>query len=306
MEQEDNLIKEVKKYKTLTFIFAIISVILAALLIYSLINVKQVIVEKNNSLEQQTELQGELDSILQEYQIIKNEYGDLNAQLSEKDSAIVKQAKEIENLIRTQADYRKIKKKLELLQNQGKEYVRLLDSLYTENRILTNENKEVKNQNLKLSQEKEEWTKEKEVLNEKVTTAAKFKAYNISLKGIVFKLGGKKEEETDKAKRIDEFKVTYTLSENKLIPAGEINLYCRISLPDGRVLALGSADAYSFYNNEKQLQYTIKSTINYDNKAKQITMVWKLRKGDQAVPGTYTVQLFTDTDYIGETTLVLK
>ncbi len=35
-------------------------------------------------------------------------------------------------------------------------------------------------------------------------------------------------------------------------------------------------------------------------------MVWDLRKGDKAVPGTYTAQLFTDTDYIGEAILVLK
>ena len=243
MEQEDNLIKEVKKYKRLTFIFAIISVILAILLIYSLLNVRQIVVEKNTSLEQQSELQSELDSILREYHVIKNEYGDLNAQLSEKDSAIVKQAKEIEQLIHSQADYRRIKKKLELLQNQGKEYVFLLDSLYTANKNLTIENTEVKNQNIKLSQEKDELAKEREILNEKVNTAAKFKAYNISLKGVVLKQGGKKEEETDKSKRIDQFKVIYTLSENKLIPSGEINLYCRISLPDGRILALGSGEA---------------------------------------------------------------
>ncbi|NLJ81862.1 MAG: hypothetical protein GX330_01885 [Bacteroidales bacterium] len=306
MEQENNLIKEVKKYRKLTLIFAILSVILAIILIYSLLNVKQIVVERDMSLTQQTELQNELDSILREYEIIKNEYGDLNAQLSEKDSAIIKQAKEIEELIQSQADYRRIKKKLELLQNQGKEYVHLLDSLYTSNRILTIENKEIKDENIRLSQEKEALVQEKEDLHEKVSTAAKFKAYNISFKGINLKLGGRKEDETDRAKRVKLFRVSYTLSENKLIPPGEINLYCRISLPDGRVLALGTGDAYSFTNNDKKLQYTVKQVVNYENKAKQITMVWRLREGDKAVSGTYTAQLFTDTDYIGEALLELK
>ena len=68
------------------------------------------------------------------------------------------------------------------MQNQGKEYVYLLDSLYTVNKNLTLENKEVKEKNIKLSQEKEELVKEKEVLSEKVSTATKLKAYNISLK----------------------------------------------------------------------------------------------------------------------------
>ncbi len=306
MEKEEILIKEVKKYKNLTIIFVIISIILAILLIYFSLNIRQIVIEKDTFAEQQIELQEELDSILREYEIIKSEYGDLNAQLSEKDSAIVRQAKEIERLINAQADYRRIKKKLELLQNQGKEYVYLLDSLYTVNKTLTIENEEVKEKNIKLSQEKEELVKEKEVLSEKVNTAAKLKAYNISFKGIALRLGGKKEDETEKAKRINQFKLTYTLSENELIPPGEINLYCRISLPDGRVLALGTGEAYSFTNNEKLLQYTIKSTVQYENKAKKITMIWSLRKGDKAVPGTYTAQLFTDTDYIGEAILILK
>ncbi|MDY0015686.1 MAG: hypothetical protein RBS13_05700 [Bacteroidales bacterium] len=306
MEQEEILIKEVKKFKKLTVIFIIISIILAILLLFSLLNVRQIVVEKENSMEQQIELQEELDSILREYEIIKSEYGDLNAQLSEKDSAILEQANEIKKLISSQADYRRIKKKLELLQNQGKEYVHLLDSLYIVNEKLMLENTEVKTENIKLSQEKEVLVKEKEELSDKVSTASKLQAYNISIKGMSLRLSGKKEVETDRARRLDMFKISFTLSENKLIPAEEINLYCRISLPDGRVLALGSGDAYSFTNNDKKLQYTIKTSINYENKAKQITMVWKLREGDSAVPGTYTAQLFTDTDFIGETILVLK
>jgi hypothetical protein len=306
LESDETLKKEVRKYKQLTIIFAIISIILACLLIFSLFNVRQIIIEKETSIEMQQELHEELDSILFEYESIKQSYGDLNSQLSERDSAIVLQAREIERLIASQADYRRIKKKLELLQNQGKEYVRLLDSLYVVNKELTLENKAVKSENLKLSQEKQELSKEKDILSEKVSTAAKLKAYNINFKGILLRSGGKKEELTDKAKRVDQFKITFTLSENELIPSGEINVYCRISLPDGRILALGSGDSYSFYNNEKQLQYTIKSTLSYDNKAKSVTMIWKLREGDTAVAGTYTAQLFTDTDFIGESILVLK
>lgn len=306
LESDETLKKEVRKYKQLTIIFAIISIILACLLIFSLFNVRQIIIEKETSIEMQQELHEELDSILFEYESIKQSYGDLNSQLSERDSAIVLQAREIERLIASQADYRRIKKKLELLQSQGKEYVRFLDSLYVVNKELTLENKAVKSENLKLSQEKQELAKEKDILSEKVSTATKLKAYNINFKGILLRSGGKKEELTDKAKRVDQFKITFTLSENELIPSGEINIYCRISLPDGRILALGSGDSYSFYNNGKQLQYTIKSTLSYDNKAKSVTMIWKLREGDTAVAGTYTAQLFTDTDYIGESILVLK
>jgi seryl-tRNA synthetase len=216
------------------------------------------------------------------------------------------QAQEIRELIASQADYRRIKKKLELLQDQGKEYVRLLDELYTENKKLTEENTEIKQKVTRLSKEKEDLSQEKEVLEEKVTIAAKLKAYNISLQGVNTKSGGKKEDDTDKAKKVKKLKVTFTLSENELTPAGELTLYCRISLPDGRVLALGKGDAYCFTNDGKQLQYTIKTSVNYTNTAKHVAMEWDLRNDDKAVSGEYTVQIFTETDYIGQAKMVLQ
>lgn len=294
--------KNVKKYKILCVILVIIIIIILCLTFYFGNQTKQMAVVE----EQNTELQYELDSILREYEAIKSEYGDLNAQLSERDSAILAQAEEIKALIASQADYRRIKKKLELLQNQGKEYVHMLDSLYIVNQQLTEENIEIKQTVTRLSTEKQTLTEEKETLEEKVNVAAKMKAYNISLKGMNLKSGGKKEEETNKARRVKKLKVNFTLGENSLAPSGEMNIYARISLPDGRVLVLGKGDGYSFTNDGKQLQYTIKSTINYDHKTTPVEMAWDLRSGDVAVAGEYIVQLFTEADYIGQARMVLE
>ena len=302
----NNLERDVRKYKSLSIIAIIAALILLCITIYfihkSTIQVTQVTVFEEANIS----LQNELDAIIHEYEAIKKEYGDLNTQLSEKDSAILAQAQEIRELIASQADYRRIKKKLELLQDQGKEYVQLLDALYQENKQLTEENTEIKQKVTRLSQEKEELSQEKEILEEKVAIATKLKAYNISLQGINLKSGGKKEDETDKSKKIKKLKVKFTLSENELVAAGELMLYCRISLPDGRVLALGKSDAYCFNNNGKQLQYTIKSSVDYEQKAKQVTMEWDLRNDDKAVAGEYTVQIFTETDYIGQSTMILQ
>ncbi|MDR2410038.1 MAG: hypothetical protein LBE13_18275 [Bacteroidales bacterium] len=307
MEEINNIQdKNIKKYKRLSIVFAIIALLSVGVNVYYLTHFHEQQEEKNTVEEKNNNLQQELDSILLEYEDIKSQYGELNEQLTEKDSAILAQAEEIRGLIASQEDYRRIKKKLELLQNQGKEYVHLLDSLYIVNQQLTEEIIETKKTVTKLSKEKEELSVEKETLQEKVTTATKLKAYNVSLKGINLKSRGKKEEETNKAKRVKKLKVVFTLSENELFPAGELNLYCRISLPDGKVLALGKGDGYSFINEGKQLQYTIKSSVNYDNKAKQITMEWNLRPEDYAVSGEYTVQLFTETDYIGQAKMILQ
>jgi len=298
--------KDVKRYRMLSIAAVIVTLILLCITIYfihkSTVQVTQVAVYEEENIG----LQNELDSILREYEAMKSQYGDLNAKLSEKDSAILAQAQEIRELIASQADYRRIKKKLELLQDQGKEYVRLLDELYTENKKLTEENTEIKQKVTRLSKEKEELSQEKEVLEEKVTIATKLKAYNVSLRGMSVKSGGKKQDETDKSKKVKKLRITFTLSENELFPAGELTLYCRISLPDGRVLALGKGDAYSFTNDGKQLQYSIKTSVNYEKTAKQVLMEWDLRNEDKAVPGEYVAQIFTETDYIGQAIMILQ
>ena len=75
------------------------------------------------------ELQSELNELLAEHERIKEQYGELSEQLSEKDSIIMAGAAEIEKLINSQADYNRIKKQLARLQNISQEYVQEMDDL---------------------------------------------------------------------------------------------------------------------------------------------------------------------------------
>ena len=297
---------ETQKYKKLSVIFLIIAIALAMLLLFSLLRTKSASSAAKESTEQTIALQTELDSILLEYQLTKEQYGELNNQLIEKDSAIMAQAEEIKQLISSQSDYRRIKKKLELLQNQGQQYVHLLDSLYTVNANLTKENQEIKSENSKLNEQNKKLNLTQDSLNNKIKTASRLKAYDIHLEGVVMRNNGRTEESTIRCKRVKKFKISFTLGENAIKDAGNVNLYCRLSIPSGKVLALSDGDAYTFTNEGKLLQYTVKSTISYANKAQDVVMYWNLREGDEAVPGTYTAQIFTDEEYIGQATVTLK
>ena len=305
-EYKTNPNDESGKYKRLSNIFLVLSIVLAILLVLSLIRTGSTKNDLKASVAEQEELQDELDSIMTAYNLVKEEYGELNTQLTAKDSAILAQAEEIQKLISQQSDYRRVKKKLELLQNQGKEYVRMLDSLYAANETLTIENKKIKTENTRLNEEHRQLTVIQDSLNKRIKTASQLKAYDFSLRGITMKSGGKREEATNRSKRVEKFKVCFTLGENAITTPGDVNLYCRISIPDGKVLALGKGDAYTFTNEGKILQYTIKSTVPYENKAREVVMYWTLREGDVAVPGTYTAQVFTEDEYIGEANVTLK
>ena len=252
------------------------------------------------------ELQAELDSLLAEHERIKAQYGDLSDQLSEKDSIIMANAAQIEELINSQADYRKIKKQLARLQNISQEYVQEMDKLYKENQALKEENISVKAYLEQERQDKENIQKSNEALNAKISGAAVYKAYNIRSAGYMIKNKGN-EEPTDKAARVKRIKTTFILGENSLIEAGPVNVYCRIAVPgSGKVLTPGSGETYSFVHNGQRLQYSTKTVVNYDKQAQTVTMNWDLMSDDKAVKGKYVVQVFTDNQFLGESFFTLK
>ena len=252
------------------------------------------------------ELQAELDSLLSEHEKIKAQYGDLSDQLSEKDSIIMANAAHIEELINSQADYRKIKRQLARLQNISQEYVQEMDKLYKENKALKIENDSVKADLAQERLDKENVQKSNEALSAKISGAAVFKAYNIRSAGYMLKNKGD-EEVTDKAGRVKRIKTTFILGENSLIEAGPVNVYCRIAIPGtGKVLTPGSGETYSFVHNGQRLQYSTKTVVNYDNQAKNVTMNWDLEPDDKAIKGKYVVQVFTDDQFLGESYFTLK
>ena len=255
---------------------------------------------------QNMELQSELDSLLAEHNRIKEQYGELSDQLSEKDSIIMASAAEIEKLINSQADYNRIKKQLARLQNISQEYVKEMDQLYQENKALKEENQQVR---ADLEQEREvtrNMQKSNDDLSQKISNAAVYKAYNIKSAGYLVRNKGT-EEPTDKANKVKRIKTTLMLGENSLIEPGPVNVYCRIAIPEtGKVLTMGSGDTYSFVHNGQRLQYSCKTVINYKNKAENVTLNWDLMSDDKAIKGQYSVQLYTDDQILGETYFTLR
>lgn len=258
------------------------------------------------TIEEKDNLQTELEALLLEHDKIKLEYGDLSEQLSEKDSLILANADEIKKLINSQGDYKKIKKQLARLQNITQEYVTEIDQLYTENKRLKEENTQVKTQLAESKVESATLQQDKESLNKKIGDAAIHKVYNIHSRPIYFKRKGE-EVITEKASRVTQIKTSFILSENSLIPAGPVNVYCRIAIPEtGRVLTPGAGDAFSFNYNDQRLQYSVKKTINYTGNSEVVALLWDLKEKDKAVKGKYIIQVYTDNLLLGESAFELK
>lgn len=298
---------EIKKFKVATIVLSVVVLVLLIALIFTSVKVKTIVVEKDKAGEVTTELKGELDSLMNQHELIKKEYAAMSGKLTEKDSLIAANAEEINKLIATNADYRKIKKKLDLLRNMTQGYVQKIDSLYRVNSELTNENTRFRADIDKYKETTTTLETDKKNLTEKVTSAAKLKAYGISAKAVKLKSKGTKEEVVDKASRAERFKVSFTLSENNVAAAGSKTIYCRIARPDGKVLMVGEDDANSFVSGGNRLQFSLKKEIQYDNSAQNVTLNWDVKnEKEEAVKGRYYVILYVDGYQIGEGSFDLK
>lgn len=292
----------------------ILKIILAILLLIIIVLVWQLLdtrstidTLKTESLNIKQSLQSELDSVVAEHELIKVEYGTLTDSLSVKDSIINANAKEIQKLLDTQWEYYKVKKKLALLRKITQGYVHQVDSLFRVNQELKDENTEIKRVYRKEQRKNTELQKVNEELVDKVDQASVLTAYNIDAYGIYLRGRNDKEEITDKARKIEKVKVTLTIAENPIIPAGKKNIYVRIARPDKVIISKSKDVIYTFEYNGEKIQYSMMEEIEYKNKAMNLTLYWT--KQDLKIPamtGTYHVDIFADGQEIGHAQFELK
>lgn len=296
--------KKSGKGMIIALVVLLLAVVALIIWIFSMRSDMKVLKEEKEA--QRIELQKELDSLMYEHEMIKEEYGTLSDSLYVKDSIIQANAQEIRKLLDTQWEYYKIKKKLALLQEVSQGYVRQMDSLYTVNRALTEENMEIREDLQEARGEIEVMSRSNEVLTEKVGQASILQAYNMQAMAIRDR-GSGKEKETDKASRVDKIKVCFTIGENKVVEPGTKEIYVRIARPDKLILTKDRSDAYTFMYQGEKIQYSIKKLIDYQNLSMSLCLYWdKSYKEKEMMEGAYHVEIFYEDEVIGHTQFVLK
>jgi len=216
----------------------------------------------------------------------------------------------IEELIKEVAKHKgdatiisKLKKETQTLRSIMQSYVRTIDSLNTLNQTLVAEKKTVLKQ---LGSEKEKQSvliKEKDELKSTIAKGSILSCFNISAKAVLYKRGGKKESETNKARKTEKIKVSFSLGENKIAKAGEKTIYVRIMTPDGKELAKSYDDNCRFNFNQSSGYFAGKETLNYAN-AELIGVTYCEGQGEY-VPGNYIIEITCDGVVIGNTSLKL-
>ncbi|HWY12435.1 MAG TPA: hypothetical protein VN026_13965 [Bacteroidia bacterium] len=258
---------------------------------------EKVLVEKSN-------IQGDLVDLQKEYEGLKTNDVALQKEIDEKKAYIEQLIKEAQKHKGDAYVISKLKKETETLRQIMIGYVHTIDSLGTLNKTLIVEKqnviKELDNEKGKITN----LNKEKEELNATIQKGSVLSCFNIKAVAVKFKNGGKKESVTDKAKRANKIKVSFTLSENKIAKAGEKTVYVRIITPDGKEMAQNYDDNYKFTFDKSSGYFAGKETLNYANV--EISGVLYCEGSSPLVPGNYIIEVTCDNVMVGTTALKLN
>jgi hypothetical protein len=146
-------------------------------------------------------------------------------------------------------------------------------------------------------------TKEKKKLEHKVALASVLRAENFKVE--VLNAKGKVDADGPfKAKRIDKVRVDFWIGENLVAEKGGRDVYFRLIEPDGSALFDLANGGGSFQADGKEVFYTMKQTILFENRGQNIKYEYK--KGTPYKPGTYKIEIYCEGFKIGGASFVVK
>ncbi|MCF7560053.1 chromosome partitioning protein ParA [Sabulilitoribacter multivorans] len=136
-------------------------------------------------------------------------------------------------------------------------------------------------------------------LAEVVSNASVLTAVDLKASGVIVRTSGKVIP-TERASRSDKIRVCFIVAKNKLIQAGEQELYVQVI--DSKNNTLGLNEQVSF--GEKTLNYSLISKFNYENDNLNICE-FITSNGDFAT-GRYIVNVFNEKDLVATSEFTLK
>ncbi len=206
----------------------------------------------------------------------------VNQLLDELKSTKVTNAKRITELKQQLADVRRMMVR----------YVSQIDSLNVANRSLTRENVQVKDKYFAASHTNELLEGEKRTLQETVNKAAVMNVSNLNVTPL-----DKKNRRTDRASKIQNLQLNYTVSKNVTAKSGLKTVYIQMFSPTGELM-VKSPDAFFEFNNNEE-GYSLSKDFNYNGDNQEGVVFWQVEKDKPLPLGMYKVDFFIEGNRVG-------
>lgn len=137
-------------------------------------------------------------------------------------------------------------------------------------------------------------------LKENMEKAATLLPTNFTTKGMILRNSGK-EIENDRARRVDDLKVCFTLPQNALAPAGVQQFYVQVINPDNNVIGLKKKQQF----DDQELTYSKIISFNYKGQELDICELIQANE-DDIVKGTYRANLYNGGIRVSSSELELR
>lgn len=293
--------------KGLIIAFIIFMLAVNGVLIYLNFNKTAVIEEHEVTIvHQKKEIDtktSELKAAIEELEVKKMElaqYGADTTRLHDELESVKERLRTQQNF---QGSYYKIKRELDNLKLLSSQTEIELNKYKAQVDTLQKTNLELKTRLDSDQQSITELKTTKEELAKRVQLAAVLKAESVQTFTLSAK--GKEKEGGDyKAKDIDLLRVSFLLGANAVAKSEGKEIILRIIEPDGGALFdLGSGGG-SFLFEGKEIFYTQKQDVLYDNKTQQITFDYK--KGSPYKLGDHKVEIYSEGHRIGESSFSVR
>lgn len=174
--------------------------------------------------------------------------------------------------------------------------------LEQERESILSENQGLKTEKAILAQTVVDYSEQNADLRNKVSLASALKAVNVEVSALATN-GRERQGGTYRASRIDRLHITFTLPSNPVTPRTNKDIYLRILDPSGAVVSESGFGGLMGYN-ERELAYSLRQTVPYENNDQQVNMFF--RRDVLYNAGTHTVELYAEGFKIGQGVFTVK
>lgn len=190
-------------------------------------------------------------------------------------------------------------KELSLLRVNVYEYRQGLEEIAERNEKLLIEQENLQRANEEKQNELRLLAERNQLLNEQLKSAAILKTSRIDVAAIRER-SRNREDLTNRARRTDKLRISFSIVDNPLAEEGELPIYMRVIDPTGN---LSTAQSQVFHLEDNPMQYTAKTSINFTNRGESYNIDWI--DPDQFKKGIYTILLYTDQSTMGRASIIL-
>ena len=297
MQQPENSKSIFRDRRTKRIIIALVAAVstLLILLVFQMKHSKEQMAAFEAKVIEETALRDDLDDLIDEHDLLRNEYSELNDQLFQKDSIIRAYAADIKKLLRSEGQLKEAKRKIVRLKEISRKYITAIDSLLTLNANLAFENDSVKKANRIIVSRNRTLEQKNQQLTDRVSTASILKAVDLDVEGLYYRASGR-EVSTSRANKIQNFRICFTILENKVTEAGFKKVFVRILAPDGSVLNVAN-QIQDIELTDTTLQYSFAHPFEYNNQNISDCVLWT--RGNVLTAGDYRFEFIVEKEVIG-------